>query len=278
MLIFLSDARSGFPLLFDPSLWRQGSKHFSQLLQVKICGHRVHSVKFRSFSKFSFVAVSLSPAQLWPGIILLRAQSLASFPASCSQRFLPPLEFSSGVACLIPVAAARSLRARTALLRQIPCCCLCFVAGFPCSRSPGQFCPPRSWVARPPVLIFPADSVLQLFSCRVEWASRHRVTCSQQSIGSAPAEFLRLCFSVAAFNPLLQSKVLLKRNGFPITCGCLQVKDGIILESSDQKTQRFSSSNYTPVAISWTRPPGVWWNDCEDINRSSIWFLSSVSL
>jgi hypothetical protein len=34
LLIFLSDARSSFPLLFDPSLWRQGLKHFSQLLQL----------------------------------------------------------------------------------------------------------------------------------------------------------------------------------------------------------------------------------------------------
>jgi hypothetical protein len=44
------------------------------------------------------------------------------------------------------------------------------------------------------------------------------------------------------------------------------------------KSLRFPSPNRSPVVISWTRPPGVRWNACEDINRFLIWFLSSFSL
>jgi hypothetical protein len=44
------------------------------------------------------------------------------------------------------------------------------------------------------------------------------------------------------------------------------------------KDSRIYDSNCSPTLISWTRPSGVRWNDCEDINRFSIWFSSSVSL
>jgi hypothetical protein len=43
------------------------------------------------------------------------------------------------------------------------------------------------------------------------------------------------------------------------------------------KDSRLSSSNHFFAVISQTRPPGIRWNDCEDINYFSIWFLSSIS-
>jgi hypothetical protein len=43
------------------------------------------------------------------------------------------------------------------------------------------------------------------------------------------------------------------------------------------KDSRLSSSNHFFTVISQTRPPGIQWNDCEDINYFSIWFLSSIS-
>jgi hypothetical protein len=44
------------------------------------------------------------------------------------------------------------------------------------------------------------------------------------------------------------------------------------------KDSRVRSLNRSPVVVSRTCPPGVWWNACEDINCSSIWFLLSISL
>jgi hypothetical protein len=50
------------------------------------------------------------------------------------------------------------------------------------------------------------------------------------------------------------------------------------LELPDQKDLRFCGLNCSSVVVSQTRPPGVRWNACEDINCSSIQFLSLISL
>jgi hypothetical protein len=44
------------------------------------------------------------------------------------------------------------------------------------------------------------------------------------------------------------------------------------------KDSRFRGSNFSSAVVFWTRPPSVRWNTCEDINYSSIRFLSSISL
>jgi hypothetical protein len=44
------------------------------------------------------------------------------------------------------------------------------------------------------------------------------------------------------------------------------------------KDSRIRGLNRTYTVIFRTRPPGVRWNNCEDINWVLIWFLSSISL
>jgi hypothetical protein len=50
---------------------------------------------------------------------------------------------------------------------------------------------------------------------------------------------------------------------------CLWIITGICRYSSwviGLKDSRFSSSDHSPTMVFWTRPPSVWWNDCEAIN------------
>jgi hypothetical protein len=62
-----------------------------------------------------------------------------------------------------------------------------------------------------------------------------------------------------------------------VVCESLQGEASLNSWVTGSKDSRFFSPNCTLAVISRTRPPGVHWNDCEDINYSSIRFLSLIS-
>jgi hypothetical protein len=155
------------------------------------------------------------------------------------------------------------------------------------------------------------------FVCRLVLSHGHRsstITARLSTCGLAPA-CRRLCATAEdsdlaltqflARVPILPEApravvatgilVLVWRAGLhhPCFCStrfCCQVKISFVLcvdccrnsfrsylWATGSKSLMFSSSNCSQTVVSWTRPQGIRWNNYEDMNWFSIWFLSSVS-